>query len=97
MLLLQPLVLAILAIIGSALVGVAILRLVRAQAGRRALPVWQGKPLAPTLGIDDLVAPVWVHRLHADGLPSRSIPSEAARRPVSQRFVDRWHGVTNGN
>ncbi len=41
-------------------------------------------------------APAWIHRLHADGPPNRSIPSEAAWRPASQRFVDRWHGVTSG-
>ncbi len=41
-------------------------------------------------------APAWVHRLHADGLPGRNIPSDRARWFGSQRFIDRWHGVTIG-
>jgi hypothetical protein len=96
MLLLQPSVLATIAIVGIALVGVAILRLKRAQAGRTTPSARRGEPLAPTLRIDDLRVPAWVHRLHADGLPGGAIPSEAPSRPVSQRFIGRWHGVTSG-
>ena len=97
---LQPLVLVTIAMVGSALAGVAIVRLMRAQAGRIAPSMGRGEPLARTLRIDerigDLVAPAWVHRLHADGLPSGGIPSDARSWPASQRFIDRWHGVTSG-
>jgi hypothetical protein len=96
MLLLQLLVLATIALVGSALVGAAILRLMRAQAGRATPSLWRGEPSARTLRIDDLAVPAWVHRLRADGLPDRGHPSEAASRPVSQRFIDRWDGVTSG-
>jgi hypothetical protein len=96
MLLLQPLILATLAVAASALACVAILRLMRAQAGRTTPSAWRGELLARTLRTDDAAMPAWVHRLRADGLPGRGISSGAPSRPVSQRFIDRWDGVTSG-
>ena len=40
--------------------------------------------------------PVWVRRLHADGLPTTE---DSGRTPLlegSQRFVDRWSRVATG-
>jgi hypothetical protein len=34
--------------------------------------------------------------MHADGLPSREVSSRALRQTGSQRFIERWHGVTGG-
>lgn len=44
---------------------------------------------------DHDAVPVWVHRMHADGLPSaRAAP--AASPTDSQRFIDRWDRVEAG-
>lgn len=43
------------------------------------------------------VVPVWVHRLHGDGLPGAEGSAQVPRRPGSQRFVERWGGVTAGH
>ncbi len=45
---------------------------------------------------DRAPVPVWVHRMHADGLPTTEAPSRAPLQTGSQRFVERWDRVARG-
>ena len=45
---------------------------------------------------DVATVPVWLHRLHGDGLPTRQAGSATPRALDSQRFVKRWKGVAGG-
>ena len=44
---------------------------------------------------DSKHVPVWVHRMHGDGLPSTSADGTAPR-PGSQRFIKRWKDASGG-
>lgn len=46
--------------------------------------------------VDKPALPVWVHRLHADGLPTIELSSRAGLVAGSQRFIERWSRVASG-
>ena len=50
---------------------------------------------SPTAG-DTPDVPVWVHRMHGDGLLGRRAGLTAGNRSGSQRFIKRWKDVVDG-
>jgi hypothetical protein len=46
--------------------------------------------------VSDPVAPLWVHRLHGDGLPLAEASAQTPLQDGSQRFVERWGRVADG-
>ena len=40
--------------------------------------------------------PVWVQRMHADGLPTTEVSARIPRPTGSQRFIERWNVVSCG-
>jgi hypothetical protein len=63
-------------------------RAARAATGR-ATP-------ARSQGSGHAAVPVWVHRLHADGLPVAEHAWRATLQTGSQRFIERWNRVACG-
>lgn len=51
--------------------------------------------LGPQMG-DQAPVPVWVRRMHADGLPTTRVRLREPLRAGSQRFIDRWNRVASG-
>lgn len=45
---------------------------------------------------NDATVPVWIHRLHGDGLPASRAGAATPRWLDSQRVVKRWKGAAGG-
>ncbi len=53
-------------------------------------------PLGRSQMSDQAAVPVWVHRMHADGLRTTGVSSGAPLQAGSQRFIERWNRVASG-